>query len=581
MRKNYLLFMPSLMSDRSSNLRYAAPDDNTVIYEGMQTNVPATKYILDRLSKDGQKLTQIVMLCSREVTENVLEKIDQTSLNYYCQTISDWMKCRGYTDDEVNTMFSFVSLGNNAIRNKSDADRIIDAIANTLPNDGNLYLDITGGMRSAAVLMVFLCRFLEKRGMTVQDVVYSNIFKNPELEEAGVTGKIESCTGIYKKFEWLDSATKAELGDLEALKSLAEREGFEEIVEAATSTAIAVQKSRSGQYAAITKAEIAETSVTDHLSVTKSIVHSAINTARKDADPKNAVKSNLKNQNITAAANYIRENGLDMLIKKGAICWKSQRFVNTKENDKVKPRENAFYAYINYYESYLRYIQNFLNQVPEKITGAALLEQFEAFSEEQSILKLNSAKKVSTSPFLEREFKTRNKKVIECLENELCLSVSTNCSVENILKSYEEYAQSKYAYMAAYYNTGFPFACNYGNYSYSQCGKYWLSDVFMCALEKTLEEIHLRSPDELSILLAELRKSECIKMLWFSPPEVYTLFSINKEKIKPEAFGEKLVLMNDIRLVRNTLTHKPDASEGVLKKNAELAMEFAQWLDTL
>ena len=233
-KKNYLLFMPSLMRDNAQPITYRAENWETR-YEGKQTNEALTKYLCHRLSKDGEKLEKIFMLCTPEVLTRPVEAAEgKTSSAYYCSQAGDFaVSACGYTKEEAEAMFFTIPY--TPVLNTSHDD-VTEAIRQVIAyitehgkeDDCRLYVDFTGGTRNAAMALVFACRIAERQGVHVERIFYSNI-------SAG-EGIIEDCTGTYDAFKQMEAVVRLDLGDYDGAKQMnaftgKKREVFAENVE--------------------------------------------------------------------------------------------------------------------------------------------------------------------------------------------------------------------------------------------------------------------------------------------------------------------------------------------------------------
>lgn len=82
---------------------------------------------------------------------------------------------------------------------------------------GNLYIDYTGGARSVSMLIVFFARMLQRDGMTVKKVLYSNIIRGQKINY------IEDCMDTYNLFNLLEAQTEAKFGRTDKAKQYAMR----------------------------------------------------------------------------------------------------------------------------------------------------------------------------------------------------------------------------------------------------------------------------------------------------------------------------------------------------------------------
>lgn len=210
-RENYLLFVPSLLTERAETITYIAGGEK---YEGMQTNEAVTKYLADHLHGKGTKLNKIIMLSSKEVTDNKIGKANgRTTQEYYQEVIWDFLG--KYRDDygDRDSLFQMIPF---KIESEPTAESIVEPIKQILKvteetkpekqehgyADKYLYVDFTGGMRNAALMLVFACRILQRLGVTVDKILYSNVG----------AGTVEECTKTYAYFDFFEHLVKRESG---------------------------------------------------------------------------------------------------------------------------------------------------------------------------------------------------------------------------------------------------------------------------------------------------------------------------------------------------------------------------------
>jgi len=220
--RNYLLFIPSLMTERSKMLTYSVKDWDTK-YTGTQTNEALTKYLCDMLRRQGEKLEKIFMLCTPEVLMDPIQVAGgKTSYEYYRAQISKYMteNC-GYTKDDIEGVFEKIAYA--PVLNVSHEEitapvaQVISYIISQKANEeGRLFVDFTGGTRNSAMALVFACRISQARGVEKVQVLYSNISRESE------NGMIEDCTGTYDAFSQMELKTRLELEDFEGAGKIVE-----------------------------------------------------------------------------------------------------------------------------------------------------------------------------------------------------------------------------------------------------------------------------------------------------------------------------------------------------------------------
>lgn len=218
--ENYLLFVPSLMS-RDQVIHYKVTGWENE-YLGMQTNEAVTKYLIDYLESKGAKLDKIIMLCSDEVKNQEL-KLDQvsgrTTLEYYKGVILDFYKSKGCENIDAEGLFEIIPY---IPKNDGEPEEIVEPLKKVLQITGegenasgkHLFVDFTGGLRSAALLLLFACRILQKRGVEVEKILYSQIY--PRTDQ----GALEECTGTYQIFEHFEAQIEEKHGGSGTLKKM-------------------------------------------------------------------------------------------------------------------------------------------------------------------------------------------------------------------------------------------------------------------------------------------------------------------------------------------------------------------------
>ena len=212
---NYLFFVLSLLS-RTDTVIYQAEvegigDAAYPAYRGVQTNEAVTKFLIDYLHNKGECLNKIIMLCTPEVLKNKLSQIEgQTTCEYYQKEVRKYIQERNYPE-MVNTEHLFEEVSYFPEKNENE-NQIINKLEEIVqPNKREeypkrLFVDFTGGNRSSALTVVFACRILDKYGMEVGKILYSNLRNT----ENGIVGRIEECTQTYRIFSEFERALMIE-----------------------------------------------------------------------------------------------------------------------------------------------------------------------------------------------------------------------------------------------------------------------------------------------------------------------------------------------------------------------------------
>ncbi len=232
--KNYLLFVPSILTSDPQSMSYKV-EGMEAYYVGMQTNEAVTKYLVDYLDKKNMKLDKIIMLCTEEVEKKEMPAIGgRTTLAYYKDVICEFLAQNDkyssrYTEteklfEEISYFASDYEV--NEIRKSLDAVMRITEEGEENARK-HLYVDFTGGPRSAALTLVFTCRILQRSKVAVEKILYSNIIKTEE----GKRGKIEECTKVYNVFAELEAVEALVHNDSSKVVKAAEKTGNRRVID--------------------------------------------------------------------------------------------------------------------------------------------------------------------------------------------------------------------------------------------------------------------------------------------------------------------------------------------------------------
>lgn len=252
--ENYLLFVPSLLT-RTKSITYQVGEE---VYIGMQTNEAVSKYLIDYLQKKGEKLDKIIMLCSREVEHDRIEWIGgQTTLEYYQDEIRAFLKDK-LPQEGAENLFEIVPYTSG---NDGESEEITEPLKQVLriageeklENKKHLFVDFTGGTRSAALLLLFACRILQKSGVEVEKILYSNI------SSQGDEGRVEECTRTYQLFGYLEAEVEEKNGGVKKIREYAktldvkEKKQIEKLVNLKVKMEESKKKNQLGEVAQVAK----------------------------------------------------------------------------------------------------------------------------------------------------------------------------------------------------------------------------------------------------------------------------------------------------------------------------------------
>lgn len=609
MSKNYLWFMPSLISaNNPTEFLYRPYDmgenDETydgeidgvkVAYKGLQTNIAATKYVVCSLKKEQEKLTKIIMLCSEEVLTNNLNNgitfpadgTELTTYEYYTNTISKWLSDNGYSDEEIKNIFVKIPLENinpGAWQEMSEPLKEVKRLfgietGKNSSENGNLYIDYTGGARSASMLIIFFAKMLQRDGMTVKKVLYSNIIRGQKINQ------IEDCIDTYNLFDLLEAQTEARFGKTDKAQEYVTKKKNTRLAQMAEETNIAARKNKAKQFDTLSQQEKRLYSLTDEMSIEEQFFANNFNDVRRNFGAENSCKQSIEQGDSSNAAQIIRENIFDILQKKGILTWNAT-YIRDKRN-----RETAFFAYIAYYVSYIKFVKELLKHLNDNADKpeADFRNLYIKYIEEKTTLTMSTKEYTNVNRFTEEEFNEVNAELVDA-QNALLnaeikeLSASGNQNADLILQATEDHNSDIRKYMNTYYSTGFPFANQYGKRSYTNCGYKWINGVketqwinriYLQSLKKALNKLAKMPVDERKNKLALMVADENEILQYFTPVCIDKLFVLNGRSFKE--FGPIMILINDIRLIRNEFIHDKKSKE--FERASALASAIMDWVD--
>lgn len=467
MHYNYLLFVPSLVT-KDTEIQYTIKVDNAsemekAQYTGIQTNEALTKFLTDYLANEGETLNKIIMLCTREVQNEQLPQIEnRTTLEYYKQSITQFVQEQKTIDlEKLEQLFEVVDYVPESNENEN---KIIEALEQIIAPEENMgcvkrvFVDFTGGMRNSALTLVFATRILDKAGVEVSKILYSNF----------QTKTIEECTRTYRIFAEFEEGIKLQNNIID---SESEYEGKSEAeIQAKNKFKEMVDASRMNQSKNVKETEKAlDTALGDidrtNMSHTqkqnlKTLEKGKEKIIEEIHDPILAIKNHLKKSEYVEALTDFREKITEVLLN-AQIIKVSERCL---ENGKIKGDfiANEIAAAYGYYidskdkKTFLNTVKTYvrlLNENPDK-SPKEIKEQY--FGESYFDLEtyLSEAPKGGFTHNSFSKWKSDNV-TIPCVENYYN-------KTKNMKEALKRYVQFDNLYMGY----GFPFACTYGRKFY-------------------------------------------------------------------------------------------------------------------
>lgn len=577
MKKNYLMFMTSLMADGRGPIHYEVPNFKTS-FDCVQTNLPATEYVATLLHQREEKLTKIIMLCSDEVmTKGILLK-DQTeritTYEYYKQIAGDYLTAYGYTQEELDSLFVPFYLRDINPGDRDSMQGMLSGIkeAITNPSDSELFLDFTGGLRSASMLQLFYARQLESFGLKINYVLYSNQQQ----------GEIENCIDTYRVFDFLDAYNDMKHGDISGLVEQAHNSNSEDLEEAAKATKKIISDAKTGKFITEDDAKRRVFQPKQGASVEEYITAELINRQIAASTRTGKLSTHVSSGDVVQAAQLIREQGLRMLEDSGYMIWnRENRNINPIDLSKTaERRKNHFSAYSYYYHSYTEFVYKMLLHAKASKDKEEFRQLTAEYIERGS--KLFPATRIqSTSPVIEKEFDRHCRTLCDRMKQLLVEKVHSNSAgPEQIIAAVTDYERERKSYITTYAVNGFPFGNIMGNWSYTQCGSQNYPTEYQKALRAALEQLYRMDFDEMMKTVYEMLADNCILSRYFPAVHMRMLFSLRDNDFT--VFSSNVLLMDAIRKKRNLFTHSGEnATKEDEMKMLGFAEQFLQWLSDI
>lgn len=509
MYQNFLLFVPSLLT-RTSEIIYTVSNWDTE-YHGVQTNEAVTKYLIDYLERNGQEISKIIMLCTDEVLNEQLDQINgKTTFEYYCEKINQYFTNKGKTIncDELIIPIEYHQKENESI------DDVINPLKEIIQKtmgkneEKRLYVDFTGGIRSAALTLVFACRILQSYGIKVEKILYSNI----------INKKIEECTRTYRLFDYFALQLEQKYGED---KHILEYIGYEletedkERIEQLIENFKNLKKAKEQNQIERIIAEMQSLLNYDNLKISSFTIQEIIDTLLSESKiwkqhPKQVklylIKEALEKHKEDKAINLFRESFVDIMVDNHLIHlsdrFKDKEKGTIKTNFVVNELVGHYYYYDFHQKTTKESIENFKEKKYKQTFISVAKEYVQHLKEEPNASPASISKKYMGENFycltdyLNKEIP--NKGILDTRFTE------RECD-KVILPQMEKYCKGKRLNMKKYISIyqqmqkiytgyGYPFACTYNNNLMLNYDK-WYREIFESGVKSLNKYYHKQQAD--------------------------------------------------------------------------------------
>ncbi len=460
MHQNYLLFVPSLIT-KSEPIVYAVgaegvSNEEYPQYEGIQTNEAVTKFLIDYLSKAGENLDKIIMLCTEEVRKETKPQIgNRTTLEYYRDSITAFLQQRRGVAKGAEGLFQVIEY---APQSNENENQIIGALTNAIyPEEETkekkrIYIDFTGGTRSTALTLVFAGRILDKSGVEVAKILYSNLKKDGEQ----LVGRIEECTKTYQIFSAFEKNIKItyDIVDHDSSDPLYEEVNKLTVAKKMSQPQVAEKSAEKigSLMGHVNKKNLPHTEIQN----LKSIEKKCQEYQKGAEDPLFAIKQQLKSGDPDRALSTFREKSINILIDAAIVQVKDYY------RNKLGKAMDEIAAVYCYYKSdtkkctFLKVVRDYVKALignpqtpPQVVRKASFGNAYFAIT--------NHLDQVPQYGFRHSAFTQR-----KCHQAIMPYVEQYHEQMRDVNKTLERYAQLDRLYMCY----GFPFACTYGGGTY-------------------------------------------------------------------------------------------------------------------
>lgn len=215
--KHILLLFLSELHLKNGNVisSFYNPPDGGQPIDGVQTNEPVVKYVMNSLASKGEHLDGIFYFATRKVREPLSIGLPGRQP---CTLPQDQFFQDIVHDYPGGEDVHFYGVAYDEEKSTEESIRQVIAMADKISHfmDGNtgeetaIYADMTGGFRYAAMMMLSVMQLLKYRGASIEGVLYSNFQKKA----------IEDVSEVHRMFSLLSGADEfANFGSVREIES--------------------------------------------------------------------------------------------------------------------------------------------------------------------------------------------------------------------------------------------------------------------------------------------------------------------------------------------------------------------------
>ena len=583
MNYNYLIFVPSLVT-KASSIEYKVEVDGVSkgqypTYDGIQTNEAVTKFTIDYLKKQNESLDKIIMLCTDEVRNDQLNEINgKTTLEYYLDSIKHYLsENTDITEEKASEIFEVVPY---MPKNNANENEIMESVEKIIKPEDNItkskkvYIDFTGGVRSAALTLVFVGKILDGLGTNVEKIFYSNLKK----EDGILKGTIEECTRTYQIFSKLEEETYIKSDVIGGNENNVNLDNAQAQIRKSRENLVIAKRLNQSSEIEKTNREIDEEiknidmeklSYMDR-KILKETEKKSLEYVQEIKNPLLSIKNYLNSKRYEKALAEFRENIFQILLDNRIIKVNNRYLKDGKIKDDMISKEiTAVHSYyVNGNHSFIKLIKKYIKVLDANKNKSPVEVWEEHFGNDYFALD-NYLNNVPVGHFTHNSYsKTHCKKVI-------------NPYIEKIKKKNGLIDKGlSYKLDALYMLYGFPFACTFMEHYYFSGYESLYRDNLKKGIESLEKYYNGKKDKKISRAMAlfeeeqftyesfieALNNEKYSNMLYILFPFILDSKNISRDKMPYKEWSEFMFeIVNayyPIRHVRNTVTHRKDTEKS-------------------
>lgn len=251
-------------------------------FTGIHTNEPIAKYLIRTLAGKNEKLDQIIMICTKKVETSIKKQLikeqelknkgkenqaskyecekaffdnelkrydsectenDTNALHYYELAIVDFIKKEiknnqmpnlyeleskiGIVNlrENENSFFKVISIGNDP--SESDTYQYLSKLVKLLDNKTNLYIDLNGGFRDAAFILLAITRVMSRKGVELKGCYHINMNRDNSISNPMI---IKDKQYLFKAFDLISGTDEFfEYGSVDRISEFFKEDNLDQI----------------------------------------------------------------------------------------------------------------------------------------------------------------------------------------------------------------------------------------------------------------------------------------------------------------------------------------------------------------